>query len=327
MKPPFVVAEIGASHCGDIGLAMELIDQSYYAGADAVKLQTWSEMTVADFEIPKGPWKGRQLRDLYAECRTPWEWHKRLFERCGELGFMGFSTPFDEASVDFLESIGCPMYKIASFEITHLRLIRHAAATGKPVIISTGMATAPEIEEAVEAATTAGAAGITLLKCVSSYPAPLADFNLVAMAAMPLQFNCPAGLSDHTKGTTAAVVATAFGATMIEKHITIGGRGPDGGFASEPLELEAMVTAVRQCAEAVGEVAYGPNAAEQDSLILRRSLWVTRDLKAGDELTADSMAILRPALGAGPDQYEAFLGERVARDVPRGTPVTMEILR
>ena len=327
MTHPLIVAEIGASHCGSLGRALELVDAAFYAGADAAKLQTWSEMTAADFTIPSGPWRGRKLAELYEHCRTPWQWHSTIFERARDIGIEVFSTPFDEDSVDFLERLGCPRYKIASFEITHLRLIRHAAATGKPIVISTGMATFEEIEAAVETATTAGAGGITLLKCVSAYPAPPEGFNLITMAAMPHEFGCPSGLSDHTKGSVLAVAATALGAAMIEKHIGIRDEGPDGGFVTEPIEFEAMVAAVHECAAAIGGIAHGPTAAERDSLVFRRSLWVTRDIRAGEQLTGQNMGILRPLGGARPDEWESYLGERVARDVPRGTPVTMAILK
>lgn len=323
---PLIVAEIGAAHCGSLDRALALVDVAKECGANAVKLQTWGVMTVADHVIEAGPWAGKQLADLYAEARTPWEWHAPIFERCKALELVGFSTPFDEASVDFLETLGVPLYKIASFEITHVPLIRKAASTGKHLIISTGMASEEEIETALDAAMISGAGGITLLKCVSAYPASPEDFNLITMAHMLERFHCHVGLSDHTLGSTVAVAATALGATVIEKHLSLDSQGPDGGFAAFPEEFAAMVRDVRACATAVGGVLYGPTEAEAESLKLRRSLWITKDIAAGESLTRENMAILRPMGGMEPEHFDVMLGKAVTRDVPRGTAVSRDML-
>lgn len=293
----------------------------------ALKLQTWDTMTVCDRRLLAGPWAGARLTELYERCRTPWDWHARIFEECRTRGMAAFSTPFDERSVDFLETLGCPVYKIASFEITYLALIRHAASTGKPLIISTGMATEDEIDAAVDAATEFGAGGITLLRCVSAYPAHASAYNVITMAHMLERFGTRVGLSDHTHGTTAAVVATALGAEVIEKHLSLDMEGPDGRFATMPAEFASLVRDVRAAAAAVGTVAYGPSIAEVPSMELRRSIWVTRDVAAGEALTEDNMAVLRPAEGLAPEHYEALLGARVTRDVPRGTPVSMGLVQ
>ena len=305
---------------------LALVDAAAASGADACKLQTWAEMTVADFVIQSGPWAGRQLRELYEECRTPWEWHAPIFARCRERGLMGFSTPFDGASVDLLASLGCPIYKIASFEVTDLALVRRAAATGKPLIISTGMATEFEIGEAVEVARAECARDITLLKCVSAYPAPAEGFNLRTMVDMR-RFHCDVGLSDHTRGTAVAVAATALGAAVIEKHITLDGAGPDGGFASTVDEFAAMVSEVRTAAAALGTVVYGPTADETSSLMFRRSIWVTRDVAAGERFTAQNLAVLRPALGAAPEHFDRVIGHVATRAAKRGEPFTLDLVQ
>lgn len=327
MKGPAIVAEIGASHCGSLTRALDLVDAASAAGADAVKLQTWDVMTVSDEVIPDGPWAGRRLADLYADARTPWDWHGPIFARCRELGVIGFSTPFDAASVAFLEMHDAPLYKVASFEITDLELIRCAARTGKHVILSTGMATEDEILAAVLAARAAGAAQVTLLKCVSAYPAPLDGFNLRTMADMARAFGVSVGLSDHTRGSTAAVAATALGATVIEKHITVDGAGPDGGFASTVDEFAAMVREVRAAAAVLGQVSYGPSLAEASSLRFRRSLWATRDIAAGEAFTRENVAALRPVGGLPPDAIERVRRHRSARAVSRGTAITEDLIR
>lgn len=330
MNSPFIVAEMSASHCGFFARAMALIRAAKDAGAQGVKLQTWTEdgMAVSERPLPSGPWAGRSMVDLYRDCRTPLEWHQPLFEKCRALGLLAFSAPFDVAAVQFLESIGCPVYKIASPEITHLALVRAAAATGKPLIISTGMATEEEIEEAVDAATKAGGGGVTLLKCVSAYPAPLEGFDLITMAHMAERFGCLVGLSDHTQGTTAAVAATALGATLIERHINwYDGLGPDGAFASNPDEFSTMVRAVRDCALAIGGVRYGPNESERDSVQYRRSLWVVRNVSAGEPISPENIAVLRPRGGMEPQHYEAAIAMLAARDLRRGEPLTREDVR
>jgi pseudaminic acid synthase len=324
MTAPMIVAEMGASHLGNFDRALRLVGAAKKAGADAVKIQTWTTMTVCERRLLAGPWAGTRLTALYERCKTPWDWHARIFEECRARGMVAFSTPFDLPSVDFLETLGCPIYKIASFEITFLDLIRHAASTGKPLVISTGMATEREIDAAVEAATRFGAGGITLLRCVSAYPAQARTYNVITMAHMLERFGTRVGLSDHTVGSTTAVVATALGAEVIERHLSLDQDGPDGGFASTPGEFARMVRDVRAAACAVGRVAYGPQDEEAASMELRRSLWVTRDLAAGDALSADNMAVLRPGDGAAPELYTALLGQCVTCDVPRGTPVSTQ---
>lgn len=321
-----VVAEIGASHCGSLTRALELVDAAYEAGADAVKLQTWDEMTVCDQAIAAGPWAGRSWRELYEQCKTPWAWHWQIFDRCRQHGMIGFSTPFDVLSVDFLEAQGVSLYKIASFEITDLQLIRKVASTGKPIVISTGLATLEEIAEAVTAARAAGCAGLTLLKCVSAYPAPIEGFNLVTMADLHRHFHCGVGLSDHTAGSVLAVAAVGMGASLIEKHISIDHEGPDGGFASTPEDFACMVANVRAAASAFGQPRYGPSPAEASSLMYRRSLWVTCDTLAGELFTQANVGVLRPAAGLAPHFLEDVIGKRAARDVARGTPIMGDLL-
>lgn len=302
------------------------MDAAAQAGADAVKLQTWDVMTVSDHVIRDGPWASTRLADLYERARTPWEWHIPIFERCKERGIHGFSTPFDEASVDFLETLAVPCYKIASFEITHLPLIAKTASTGKPLIISTGMATIEEIEAAVDVATTNGAKGITLLKCVSAYPAAVETFNLITMCDMEVRFGCEVGLSDHTRGSAVAVAATALGAKVIEKHITLSvDQGLDDGFACLPEEFTAMVDSVRAADLCLGQPCYGPSPDEAGSLELRRSIWVTKDIEAGDPLTRDNIAILRPQGGLPPSRLPSLLGTVATRSAARGTPLTADL--
>lgn len=326
---PLIVAEMSASHLGSLERALQIVDAAKEAGANCVKLQTWHAdgMTVCETPLPSGPWAGRSMTDLYRECRTPWEWHATIFDHCRKLGMLCFSAPFDEKSIEFLETLGCPIYKIASPEITHLELIRAAASKGKPLVISTGMATEEEIEAAVETATKAGAAGLTLLKCVSAYPAPLEGFDLMTMAHMAERFGCLVGLSDHTLTTTAAVAATALGASIIERHLSLDREGPDGAFASMPSEFEEMVRAVRAAATVVGGVRYGPNEAERDSLQYRRSLWVVNDISENEVITRDNVAVLRPSGGMEPARLESTLGMRASVALKRGTALTYDVVR
>lgn len=323
---PFIIAELSCNHLGSLDRAMRLVQAAADAGADAVKLQTWWQMALPGYVIESGPWAGRDLAALYDECATPWEWHKPIFDRCRELGMVGFSSVFDVESLEFLESLGCPIYKIASFEIIDLPLIRAVAATGKPMIISTGMATHDEIQDA---ATAAEGVDLTLLRCVSAYPAPLSAANLWSMTALGTFPCCTAyGLSDHTLGTTAAIAAVALGATVIEKHLTLSRAdgGPDASFSAEPDEFAAMVKACREAHQALGSVHYGPTEAERGSLQFRRGLWITRDVKAGDELTPDNVRSLRPALGLPPRELPNVMGKRLKVDVPRGTPLSWDML-
>lgn len=328
MSKPFIIAELSCNHLGNYERAVRLVEAAAEAGADAVKLQTWDEMTITDFVIPSGPWAGRKLRDLYEECRTPWEWHAPLFERARRLGMIGFSSVFDGPSLIFLEDIGCPIYKIASFEITDIPLIERVAATGKPSILSTGMATWPEISRAVVAM---GNGGImpTLLKCTSAYPASVEDSNLRAIVRLQKALpQCSIGLSDHTLGIVSAVAATAMGATAIEKHLTLArcDGGPDAGFSSEPHEFKDMVEACRSAKAALGDETLGPVKAEEDSLMFRRALYFTRDMKVGEEIGPLDVRSYRPAFGLPPSRLPDLMGKTVRRSVHRGEPVTGELL-
>lgn len=290
-----IVAEVGAAHNGSYETAMRLVDAASDAHADAVKFQCWGEQMAAPGHIiADGPWKGRDLADLYREARTPWSWFPDLFDYAKHCGLIPFASVFDRESVDYMESLGCPMYKIASAELVDLPLIRYVASKGKPMVLSTGMATEAEIDAAVD---TMGVAGFTLLQCVSAYPAVPADANLRTMAS----WRCDKGLSDHTLGSTTACVAVALGATMIEKHIGLDRTGLDGGFCTLPDEFAQFVRDVRDAAACLGSVRYGPLPSEASTLALRRSLWVVRDVKAGEPVTPENVRSLRPAGGAACD--------------------------
>ncbi len=334
--PPLVVAELSGNHNGSLDRALAIVEAASRAGAHAVKLQTYTaetmtidlaerEFVVAD---PGSLWNGRSLFDLYREAHTPWEWHEQIFGRCRELGLLCFSTPFDATAVDFLEGLGVPAYKIASFENTDLPLIRKAAATGKPLIISTGMASLAELDEAVRAAREAGCRDLVLLKCTSTYPADPADSNLATIPHLADLFELPVGLSDHTPGIGAACVAVALGAVMIEKHLTLSRKegGVDAAFSLEPAELAMLVQETRRGATSLGAIHYGSTAAERKSLIFRRSLYVVEAMRAGDVFTEANLRAIRPGLGLPPKYLEAILGKKVVRDVPRGTPLTWHLV-
>lgn len=318
---PLIVAEIGAAHNGSLDRALALVDAAANAGADAVKFQTWSEMALPGHVIADGPWKGRDLAQLYAQARTPWDWHRTLFDFAGARALIAFSTPFDKASVDFLETLDCPMYKIASAEIVDLPLIRCAASKGKPMILSTGMATEAEIVDAVRAAREVGTArfNITVLKCTASYPATAADANLRTMLDMHQASGWRAGLSDHTLGSTVAVAAIALGASMIEKHIGLDRVGLDGGFCTLPEEFARFVADCRDAAACLGEARFGPLPSEASTLALRRSLWVVRDVKEGESMGADNVRSLRPAGGMAPGRFDDLVGMPFLRDVKAGS--------
>ena len=322
---PYIVAELSCNHLGQLNRAIKLVEAAKAAGADAVKLQCWypGRMCVdRQYQIMAGTWQGSRLYDLYQAAFTPWEWFPRLFEYAKNIGIECFSSVFDVEALAFLEALGCPRYKIASFEITDLPLIRAVAATGKPIVISTGMATWNEI---ITAHAAAGGHPVTFLKCTSSYPASPSQLNLLTITDGPLRAYGRVGLSDHTLGHTAAVVATVLGATMIEKHLTLSRSdgGPDAGFSVEPHELKALVDACRDAAAALGVVRYGPTEAEKPSLIFRRSLYVRHAIPQGavltNEVIAESIVSSRPALGLPPDY--PILGRRVLRDLPAGTPL------
>ncbi|MGZ8263395.1 MAG: pseudaminic acid synthase [Burkholderiales bacterium] len=334
---PFVVAEMSGNHNRSLDRALAIVDAAADAGAHAVKIQTYTADTMTidadrgEFRIEDegSLWRGRSLHDLYDEAHTPWEWHAPIFERCRARGLVGFSAPFDASAVDFLESLGVLCYKIASFENTDIPLIRKVAATGKPLIISTGMATRAELEESVREARKAGCRELVLLKCTSTYPASPECTNLRTIEDLRRAFSCEAGLSDHTGGVGAAIASVALGATVIEKHFTL--RRADGGvdaaFSLEPDELRLLVAETERAWLALGEVSYGPTEAERKSLQFRRSLYVVQDLKPGDALTPENLRAIRPGLGLAPKHIDSLLGRRVARAVSRGTPMSWELLQ
>jgi N-acetylneuraminate synthase len=273
-------------------------------------------------------WYGKSLYELYQSAFTPWEWHKPIFDRCRELGILGFSTPFDSTAVDLLESLGVPCYKIASFENIDLPLIRKVAATGKPMIISTGMASVAEIDDAVSAARAAGCRELILLKCTSNYPASPVDSNLLTIAHMRELFGCPVGLSDHTLGIGAAVASVALGAVAIEKHVTLARAdgGVDAAFSLEPPELKQLIEECERAWQALGRVSYGPSVSERSSLVFRRSLYIAEAMKRGERLTISNLRAVRPGLGLPPKYYDALLGKRVTRDVEKGTPMAWDLI-
>jgi pseudaminic acid synthase len=327
---PFVIAEMSGNHNQSLERALAIVEAAARAGAHALKLQTYTAdtMTLAladgEFVISDGQslWNGQTLHDLYRLASTPWEWHAPLMRRARELGLICFSTPFDETAVAFLESLEVPAYKIASFENVHLPLIRAVAATGKPVIISTGMATLGEIDEAVRAAREAGCRDLILLKCTSTYPATPDDSNVLTIPNLRSVFGCEVGLSDHTMGVGASLAAVAHGATVIEKHFTL--RRADGGvdsaFSLEPEEFRSLVVESERAWQSLGQVFYGVTEAEKRSLVFRRSIYVAEDIQAGDVLTEKNLRCVRPGMGLAPKYFDLLLGRRAARDVKKGTP-------
>jgi pseudaminic acid synthase len=335
-RPPMVIAEMSGNHNGSLDRALELVDLAARAGAHALKLQTYTadtmtiDLAAGEFFIsdPNSLWQGEALYSLYQKAMTPWEWHAPIFERCRTHGMIGFSTPFDATAVDFLETLDVPCYKIASFENVDVPLIRKVAATGKPLIISTGMATIVEIAEAVEAARGAGCRDLILLKCTSSYPAPPEDSNLATIPHMRELFGCHVGLSDHTLGIGVAVASAALGAVAVEKHFTLSrdDGGVDSAFSSEPSELAALVTETARAAQARGSIAYGPNEADRKSLQFRRSLYLVADMKSGDTLTPDNLRAIRPGLGLPPKYIDMLLGKQINRDAPRGTAMSWDLI-
>lgn len=328
MPAPMFVAEMGGSHNGSLETAKGIVKAAAWAGADAVKLQTFDPDEMVgprSYIIQDGPWAGRELRDLYRQTHTPRDWHAPLFDLIREHDMTPFSTPLSKADVDFLETLDCPIYKISSFELVDLELIRYAAATGKPLIISTGMASRLEIGQAHQAA---AGRDVTLLQCVSAYPASCEHANLAMFEVFAHRYRRKFGLSDHTIGSAVAVAATVLGACVIEKHLTIhrGNKGPDDVFASEPKEFAAMVEACKQSAAAIGRVEYGPKESEQSSTNLRRSLYFARDLSSGTIVTPDAIRTARPGLGLSPLQSRWIYGRRVSANVKAGDPVTWDVL-
>jgi len=334
--PPFIIAEMSGNHNRSLDRALVIIEAAAKAGAHALKLQTYTADTMTldiaerEFFINDldSLWKGKSLYELYKEAYTPWEWHKPIFDRCRELGLIYLSTPFDETAVDFLEELNVPCYKIASFENTDIPLIRKVAATGKLMIISTGMATIAELDETVRTAREAGCRDLILLKCTSSYPATPENTNIHTIPHMAKLFDCQVGLSDHTMGFGVAVASIALGATMIEKHFTLSRAdgGVDSAFSMEPGEMSALVAETEKAWQALGKVSYCPTEKEKKSLIFRRSLYIVQDIKKGDTLTRENLRAIRPGLGLPPKYYDMLLGKRVNRDIKRGTAVSWELV-
>ncbi len=331
-NPPFIIAEMSGNHNQSLERALEIVDAVAKSGADALKLQTYTADTMTldiddgEFFIddPNSLWKGYSLHKLYQEAYTPWEWHKPIFDRCHELGLICFSTPFDESAVDFLESLEVPCYKIASFENTDIPLIRKVAATGKPMIISSGMATVAELDEAVRAARSVGCEDIIILKCTSTYPATPENTNILTIPHLGSLFDVVVGVSDHTMGIGVAIAGVAIGAAVIEKHFTL--RRNDGGvdstFSMEPDEMNTLVVESKRAWQALGNVSYGPTKKEVASLKYRRSLYVAQDMKSGEIFTPENLRAVRPNLGLPPKYYDILLGKRIATDIKKGTPVS-----
>jgi len=335
-QPPFIIAEMSGNHNQSLERALEIVEAAAKAGAHALKIQTYTADTMTlnldnkDFKIedPESLWKGNTLYQLYQQAYTPWEWHKPIFDKCRELGIIPFSTPFDETAVDFLEELDVPMYKIASFENNDIPLIKKVASTGKPMIISTGMATVAELDETVRAAREAGCKDLVLLKCTSTYPASPENTNILTIPHMRELFNCQVGLSDHTMGIGVALASVALGATVIEKHFTLSRAdgGVDSAFSMEPEEMKTLVIETERAWQALGEVKYGPTEKEKASLKFRRSIYVAKDMKAGEKFTKESIKIIRPGYGLPPKYYDLILGKTVKKDVKKGTPLSWDIL-
>lgn len=332
-RPVYIIAEMSANHGQNFDEAVRLLYAMKEAGADAVKFQTYTPDTLTidcdrpEFQIGTGTlWAGKNLYQLYGEAYTPWEWQPKLKELSDQIGLDCFSTPFDDSAVDFLESMSVPAHKIASFEIVDLPLLRKVAATGKPVIMSTGMASLAEIDEAVRTLREGGCSELALLKCTSAYPAPPEEMNLRTIPHLAAAFGVPAGLSDHTLGITAAVAAVALGACILEKHFTLSraAGGPDAAFSLEPAEFKAMVAAVREAERALGEVRYTITQREAASRAFRRSLFVVRDIRKGEPFTSENVRSIRPGHGIPPRERERVLGRRAGRDLDRGTPLRWE---
>jgi len=335
--PPFVIAEMSGNHNQSLDRALAIVEAAAKAGAHALKLQTYTADTMTldidegEFYIedPNSLWKGASLHKLYQLAYTPWEWHAPIFKRANELGMLAFSTPFDESAVDFLESLNVPCYKIASFENTDLPLIRKVAATGKPMIISTGMASVAELDESVRTAREAGCKDLILLKCTSTYPATPENTNIRTIPHLRDLFGTEVGLSDHTMGTGVSVASVALGATVIEKHFTLSRAegGVDSAFSMEPAEMASLVLESERAWQALGRITYGAaSAQEEKSKVYRRSLYISRDLKAGEILDATSVRAIRPGLGLAPKFIDMVMGKAVKRDVKRGTPVSWDLL-
>lgn len=332
--PPYIIAELSANHNGCIDTAFKIIEAAKRAGADAVKLQTYRPDTITiesrrpEFQIKGGLWDGKSLYELYQWAHMPWEWHKPLFDRAHELDITIFSSPFDYTAVDLLEDLNAPAYKIASFEAIDLPLIRYVAMTGKPMIISTGMANAEEIQEAIDAARSGGCKDLVILHCVSGYPAPSEDYNLRTIADMARRFGVITGLSDHTIDNTTAVTSVAFGAALIEKHVTLdrNGGGPDDSFSLEPKDLEGLVRGAKTAWAALGCVNYDRKESEKGNAQFRRSLYAVRPIRKGEFFTSENVRSIRPGFGLAPKYFDTIIGKRSNVDLDAGSPIPESVL-
>jgi pseudaminic acid synthase len=334
--PPFIVAEMSGNHNQSLDRALQIVEAAAQSGAHALKLQTYTadtitlDVKVGEFFIKdeKSLWKGNSLYDLYKIAHTPWEWHKPIIEKCKKLGLLCFSSPFDETAVDFLESLNMPAYKIASFENTHLPLIRKVAQTGKPVIVSTGMATETEIEDTVKTLIDSGCKQYALLKCTSSYPADPKNSNVLTIPDLKKQFKCIVGLSDHTMGIGAAIAAISHGAKIIEKHFTLDRKdgGVDSAFSLQPEEMKLLVKESINAWQSLGKVSYGPTDSEKGSLKFRRSLYVSKDMKKSEIFTKENLRIVRPGYGLEPKYYDKVLGKKATKELNKGTALKWEFL-
>ena len=333
---PLVIAEMSGNHNQSLERALEIVDAAAQSGAHALKIQTYTAETMTidirerEFFISdeKSLWKGESLFDLYKKAYTPWEWHEAIFDRAKKHKMLAFSTPFDRAAVDFLENLNVPCYKIASFENTDLPLIRYVAATGKPMIISTGMATFAELDETVEAARSAGCNDLVLLKCTSTYPSTPDDSNILTIPEMRSRYGCEIGISDHTMGIGVSVAAVALGATVVEKHFTLqrSDGGVDSAFSMEPQEMAQLVIETERAWQSMGKVQHGPTEKEKASLVFRRSLYVVADVKAGEKLTSVNVRAIRPGNGIAPKFYDEVIGKTAKRDIARGTPLSHDLI-
>jgi N-acetylneuraminate synthase len=333
-NPPYIIAEMSANHNGDINNAYKIIDMAKATGADAIKLQTYKPDTITmdmhtpEFMIEGGLWDGQNLYELYNSAFMPWEWHKPLFEYAQKIGITIFSSPFDNTAVDLLEDLNAPAYKIASFEAVDLPLIKYVAQTGKPMIISTGMADAEEIQEAIEAAKEGGCKELAILHCVSGYPAPAEDYNLRTLVDMQQRFGLVTGLSDHTIDNTTAITSVALGVSIIEKHVTLdrNGGGPDDSFSLEESGLKELCEGAKVAWQSLGRVDYGQKSSEQGSVKFRRSLYFVQDIQKGEVITKDHLKSIRPGFGLKPKYYEQALGKVAKFDIKRGTPASFDLI-
>jgi pseudaminic acid synthase len=333
--PPYIIAEMSANHNGDINNAYKIIDTAKISGADAVKLQTYTPDTLTidsdlpDFQLTEGLWAGQSLYELYEGAFMPWEWHQPLFEYAKKVGITIFSSPFDNTAVDLLEDLNTPAYKIASFEAVDLPLIKYVAQTGKPMIISTGMADAQEIQEAIEAAREGGCKELAILHCVSGYPAPAEDYNLRTLVDMQKKFGLVTGLSDHTIDNTTAITSVALGASIIEKHVTLdrNGGGPDDSFSLEEKELNALCSGAKMAWKSLGKIDYGRKSSEQANVKFRRSLYFVKDIKGGEVITEEHIKSIRPGYGLAPKYIDQIIGLAAINNIAKGSPVDSSFLK